>query len=115
MKGQDRLIEARMHGRAPSVGVYVETGDSLPWFEWLESKAPGFPSVWVEPGDDPKLLDLRCLIGLRVCIGATEGRDWADLADCCVKAGAKEVAVTGYVDGHVAVLWHSKDAHADYP
>lgn len=115
MKGQDRLVQARLRGRAPGVGVYFETSSVEPFFDWPETQAPGFPIVWVEPGDDVSRLDLRFVVGLRVCIAASPERDWAPLAEACRKAGAKEVAVTGEVDGAVSLLWHSEAAHANHP
>ena len=111
MKGHDRIIEARRQGRAPAVGVMFDTTDVLPWFDWLETKAPGMPVVWVEPFDKPSFLDLRFVIGLRCVIVAQLGRDWSELAEACIKAKAAEVVVTCKVDGETEVLWSS---HADH-
>ena len=116
MRGHDRIIEARMHGRAPSFGVYVELTAEQPWFDWREAKCPGFPVLWIEPGDEPSKLDLRCLIGMRVVIGDEGERDWRPVADACVKAGAADVYVFRRVDDAMAMVWHDKEAaHADHP
>lgn len=115
MKGHDRLVQARLRGRAPGVGVYLETSSVEPFYDWPETQAPGFPIVWVEPGDDVSRLDLRFVVGLRVCIAGSPDREWLPIAEACVAAGAKAVAVTGEVDGAVSVLWHSERDHADHP
>lgn len=112
MKGHDRVIDARMAGRKPSVGVFFDMTDTKPWFDWLETKAPGFPCVWIEPSDQPDALDLRFVVGLRCCIGAVDGRDWTALADACLKAGATEVVVTKRVDGETVEVY--RRAHADH-
>lgn len=112
MRGQDRIIASRLHGRAPAVGVYVEISDSTPWFDWRETKTPGFPVLWIEPGDDPSRLDLRCVVGLRVCVAKEDHRDWKPVAEACVKAGASHVYAFEPMDGRMAMVWSSDADHS---
>lgn len=111
VRGHDRIIEARRQGRAPAVGVMFDLTDTLPWFDWLETKAPGMPVVWIEPFDKPRSLDLRFAIGLRCVVVSEAGRDWTELAESLVAAKAAEVVVTRKVDGETGVIWSS---HADH-
>ena len=115
MKGHDRIIEMRRAGRAPSVGVVFDMGETMPWFDYLDSKTPGLFNVWIERGDIPACLDLRFVIGLNVCISEEDGKDWRPLADACVSARAARVFAVGRRDGDLVKLWDTEESNADHP
>lgn len=115
VKGQDRIIDMRRAGRAPSVGVVFDMGETMPWFDYLDSKTPGLFNVWIERGDIPACLDLRFVIGLNVCISEEDGKDWRPLADACVSARAARVFAVGRRDGDLVKLWDTEESNADHP
>lgn len=94
MIGHMPLIRMRLARKRPKA-VWVWVGiTNLPWAaQWHKfSDLWAHPEIIIEPSDNPKSLDLRCLTGLQVHI---DGNDTTDriyrVHMACMEAGAKDV------------------------
>lgn len=86
MRGQDQLIALRMRRVAPAwVGVNAMR---IPVCGIDES---GNPWLHIEPGSNLGRLDLRCLVGLRAEVWATDEAWRGEVVAACVNAGAGSV------------------------
>lgn len=86
MRGHSELIEMRKNGKAPRFVFLTDYRCQTDWFETGEN------ATICTAGDDLALLDLRCLVGLRVSISSPNEARAKLLADCCKAAGAVTVA-----------------------
>jgi hypothetical protein len=90
MRGHDQLLSLRRRGLKP--GLVMIDMEPDPWRDWADwHEWTVIPQIEVSPSDSIRLLDLRCLVGLRVMLsGFDGGRVWA-MFDACKAAGASRV------------------------
>jgi hypothetical protein len=91
VKGHEAVIAMRCRGVRP-VSVFLDADGGLPLRllrSWPES-SPARASVQLGPADDPRRIDLRFVIGLRVHV-LGQGRRVAAVVDAVISAGAAEV------------------------
>ena len=86
MRGHDHLIATRCSGHVPRI-VFVN--DSPCDTDWHTT---GDHVTLCTAGDTVPLLDLRCLVGLRVSISSPSEARAKALADRCKASGAATVA-----------------------
>jgi len=106
MRGYEKLIELRRAHKAPR---FVFVNDYPCRTDWHENA--GDAVTVCTAGDDIDLLDLRCLVGLRVSISSPAEARAKALFERCKDAGAATVAachVLGWGDGW-AEVWHRKE------
>jgi len=88
MKGADKIIQARIQGRAPeAINFFLECPFTTP---------PEFGAVDIE-GQEILTLDLRFIVGLLVCVHATNERRMMQMVDRCRKFKARQIAYGLYV------------------
>lgn len=86
MRGQEQLIAMRRARKAPRF-VFINDFDcQTDWFE------TGDHATLCTSGDDIALLDLRCLVGLRVSVSSPSEARAKALLDACKRSGAAVVA-----------------------
>lgn len=80
MRGHEAIIRARLRGFVPPRGV------------WFCTTAPQvFGDVQYAPQDNPRLADLRFVVGLPVTVMGTSATTTRAWADACKAAGASRV------------------------
>ncbi len=90
MKGHENLIKMRLAGNKPAI-VWVYLNSRRNWLFTWEFSCPDRPEVFIEPEDNIRLLDLRFVVGLTVCLmGKEETRTRAAL-NALQAANAKRV------------------------
>lgn len=103
MKGAEHIIEMRRQGRMPAHVTLA-----LPGFQQINGQ-PLEHQIWIERGDVPGLVDLRCLIGLRVVVIGGKGslaqvEKWAKAA-CDAGALNVGIAIHSREDGLDGPVW----------
>ena len=88
MKGHDALLLLRRKGFVPAV-VWLHDTDAPDRLRWPEE--PRHAVLYVEPGDKPARLDLRCLVGLPVVVSFEEPERMRRTVMACEQAGAARV------------------------
>lgn len=86
MRGHERLIDLRRSGKAPRMVFINDWPCATDWFE------DGSAVTICTEGDVVQLLDLRCLVNLRVSISSNSEARAKALFDQCRLAGASTVA-----------------------
>lgn len=86
MRGQDALIAQRLQRRAPAIVFVNDYPCRTDWFESHEQ------ATLCTHGDAIDLLDLRCLVGLRVSISALSAERAQALFERACACGAAVVA-----------------------
>ena len=89
MRGQTQLETLRRRGKAPAV-VFIET-DSVPGWKG--------PETWHERANAPAQLqgsrasqaELRCVVGLTVCVQGSDPQTVQAMRDACIRAKAARV------------------------
>lgn len=81
MRGNDKIIQARLSGRAPGAIYFIDYPDAAP----LEL---GDVDV---TGDQLNMLDLRFVAGMLVAITSTDKQRMEQLASQCHKFHARQV------------------------
>lgn len=97
MRGQAQLEAMRRRGKAPAV-VFIET-DSLPRWRgpetWADHDAPAQLHA-----TKPDLSDLRCIVGLTVCVQGSDKARVHAMRDACIRAkAARVIASVSVPDG----------------
>lgn len=93
MRGHEKLIEMRRAGKVPQIVFVNDYPCKTDWFE------TGEHVTLCTAGDSITLLDLRCLVGLRVSISSPNESRAKALAEHCKAAGAATVAACHVQDG----------------
>lgn len=91
MRGHEQIAERRRAGYVPPM-VWVLTDGYSEGIAWL--RAMNFPLVGhieLKHSDNPKRLDLRCVIGLVVEVSGSDERRVSAVARVCIEHGAKQV------------------------
>jgi hypothetical protein len=120
MHGHQQLIAMRRRGYVPN-SVHVDADGLLPrriTNGWADA-VPGLgvhAFLCIETADRPALLDLHCLVRLRVFVsGADKGRVSA-IAAACIDAGASQVIANVVQPGgweEDVEFWEVRDERAD--
>lgn len=91
MRGHEKIAECRRRGHTPGL-VWVLTDGYCDGMARLAAMGcPMVDHIEVKHSDNPKRLDLRCLIGLHVEVSGSDERRVAAVARACVEHGAKQV------------------------
>lgn len=95
MRGASRLIEMRKRRQAPSVVFLDADAVRLPMPDWELCDVAGQPTnivhMQAEQGETLRRIDLRCLVGLTVCISGLDSARVHTLRDAAISAKAKRV------------------------
>ena len=94
MRGHEALLTLRRNGQRPA-HVTLQAHDGRPYAWWLTAELMPFPTVQIEPGDTPELLDLRFVVGLPVIVDCDDAQRLERLADAVHAAGALKVYPVG--------------------
>lgn len=110
MHGHEPLIALRMSGHVPA-SVHVDADGVLPrriTRSWPVQIHPGsriHAHLCIGPREPVSMLDLRCLVGLRVFVHGANVHRVAEVAKACAAAKAREVyaavAQPNVIDGEV--------------
>lgn len=96
MLGHEGIITMRSRGKQPAL-VYLDTiRDHAPmkaWEDWPDV-SPLVPTVWIQPADVPRRLDLRFVIDLTVVITATDAERLRQIEQRCIECGAFRVVAS---------------------
>lgn len=91
MRGHEAIAERRRKGHTPAM-VWVLTDGYCDGMARLAALGcPMVDHIELKHSDNPKRLDLRCLIGLHVEVSGSDERRVAAVARACVEHGAKQV------------------------
>lgn len=99
MRGHEQLIALRRQGLVPkSVQVWCGADALKGWSDWHTSS----PHAEIEIADDDALsgLDLRCCVGLLVCVNGTDPFRVAAVHAACVRGGAARVVSAAVTFAH---------------
>ncbi len=92
MRGQAQLEALRRRGYAPEV-VFIDA-DAKPVRRvdaMFDSLADGAARLGLLPGESPKRVDLRCVVGLVVHVNGTDADRVQAMRDAAIAAGAVRV------------------------
>jgi hypothetical protein len=114
MKGHQELIRMRTEGaRIRSLWIYHGKDPSKQWSHWDKTmQTLDYPDVEIQQHEDPRMLDLRYVIGMTVHVfGCHDYKKSVKLHEALVNAKAKQVitnvdeiiidSVTGEWGGYV--------------
>lgn len=91
MRGHERIAERRRHGDKPAM-VWVLCDGYSAGMSRLQAIGCALPDVIeLKHSDNPKRMDLRCLIGLTVEVSGSDQARVGAVARACVAAGASQV------------------------
>lgn len=107
MRGHDQLIALRRERQAPQIVFVNDYPCDTDWH------SVGAHVTLCVAGDSVPLLDLRCLVGLRVSISSPDEARAKALAERCKASGAATVAACHVLSGQSpfdqtgwAEVWH---------
>jgi hypothetical protein len=104
MRGHEQLAKRRRDGYVPAL-VWVLTDGYCDGMARLAALGcPMADHLELKHSDNPKRLDLRCLIGLAVEVTGSDERRVAAVARACLEHGAKQV-----IAAHVTTTWRGEE------
>lgn len=94
MRGHEALLSMRKAGYRPGV-VFVDADPCRlrEWASWQQRHADR-AVLWVEPSDNVRHIDLRCLVALPVLVTGTDATRVNAIAEACKTAGASRVVAS---------------------
>lgn len=107
MRGHEKIIEMRRNRIAPKFVFLNDFQCDTDWFEYREHATVDVSC------EQPELLDLRFLIGLRVSVTTTSEDRAKRFMNACKKAGAVAIGVGasefkgGRWQGFFSEIWHA--------
>lgn len=96
MRGHEQILAARRKGRHPSL-VWVACDGYNDGFTRLAALGcRPLDHIELKADENPKRLDLRCVIGLAVDVSGTNEKRVAAVARACVEHGARRVIASHF-------------------
>ena len=94
MRGHEALLSMRKAGYRPGV-VFVDTDpcQQRQWASW-QDYSPTRAALWIEPKDNARHIDLRCVVALPVLVTGTDAARVHAIAEACKTAGASRVVAS---------------------
>lgn len=115
MKAMQRLADMRLDGVVPDLPTWFFVGDEYAQPEWWRLSDAG-AEVVIESSTPIARIDLRPVVGLKVCVMAPE---WSDrlfgfLGRLKQYASSVEVFVTAWIPGVIGMRWDRGQAEDWY-
>lgn len=100
MRGHEALQAMRRRGKVPAIVFVATDRDATEHYRNWPADTPDMASILVERSEAAHRLDLRCLVGLTVCVSGCDEDRVGAVALACERAKAlRVIAVTSIQDG----------------